>query len=531
MLRGMVRLATLIAIVALGTSGCGKKVRVATPEEPRPTSMQQLIPAPASVSPASGEFVIAPETVVLVTPGDDRVRRVGEFLSDLIGIAAGPARLRVEPTGTTVPPNSIQLAIGTIPGGRTEAYELTVSPERVAIVGSDVAGLFNGVQTFRQLLPPWVEHEAVRADKNRRVFAPAGKITDSPRYGWRGAMLDVARHFFTVEEVKRYIDLLALYKMNRLHLHLADDQGWRIEIKSWPNLTAYGGTTEVGGGPGGYYTQEEYSDLVEYAGDRNITIVPEIDMPGHTNAALASYAELNCNGVAPPLYTGIEVGFSALCVESEITYKFIDDVVREIGALTSGPYFHVGGDEVERLSGAQYVAFIERVQGIVQSHGKQMIGWDEVASARLLPTSIVQIWRPKAEPGPAVMAGAKVIVSAANRLYLDMKYHDVTAIGLNWAGNNDLPDAYTWDPGTLIPGIAPASILGIEAPLWSETLSNIRDVEFLVFPRLAGVAEIAWSQAGERDWDRFKTRLGAQAARWSALGINYYRSPLVPWQD
>ena len=198
-------------------------------------------------------------------------------------------------------------------------------------------------------------------------------------------MLDVARHFLSVDEVKRYVDLMAIHKLNRLHLHLADDQGWRIEIGSWPNLAAHGGSTEVGGGAGGFYTHAQYSELVRYAAERFITIVPEIDMPGHTNAALASYAELNCDGVAPPLYTGIEVGFSALCVDKEITYTFIDDVVREIAAITPGPWFHIGGDEVKTLAPERYARFIERVQTIVQSHGKQMIGWDEIAAADAAP--------------------------------------------------------------------------------------------------------------------------------------------------
>src|SRR6185295_11809634 len=213
--------------------------------------------------------------------------------------------------------------------------------------------------------------------------------------------LDVARHFFTADEIYQYIDLLALYKLNRLHLHLADDQGWRIEIKSRPNLTARGSLTAVGGGPGGFYTQAQYADIVAYAAERLITIVPEIDMPGHTNAALASYAELNCDGVLRQPYTGIDVGFSSLCVDKPATYAFIDDVVREIAAITPGAYFHVGGDEVKTLKPEQYVRFIERMQEILQAHGKQMIGWDEVAPARLLPTTLVQHWRPDGAPALA----------------------------------------------------------------------------------------------------------------------------------
>jgi len=212
------------------------------------------------------------------------------------------------------------------------------------------AGLFYGVQTLRQLLPAAVEYSAAFP---RPMRLPAARVVDAPRFAWRGAMLDVARHFIEAAEVKRFVDLMALYKLNRLHLHLSDDQGWRLEIRSRPNLTRHGGSTEVGGGPGGFYTQEQYADLVRYAQERFVTIVPEIDMPGHTNAALASYPELNCNGVAPALYTGTEVGFSALCVESEATYRWIDDVVREIAALTPGAYFHIGGEEGERLTHEQ----------------------------------------------------------------------------------------------------------------------------------------------------------------------------------
>ena len=275
-----------------------------------------------------------------------------------------------------------------------EGYELTVATAAVQITARTPAGVFYGVQTLRQLMPSSIEHQAPRPHP---VSIPGARIEDRPRFVWRGAMLDVARHFFGPADVRRYIDLLALYKFNRLHLHLSDDQGWRLEIKSWPNLTAHGASTAVGGGPGGYYTQQDYTELIAYARDRFITVIPEIDMPSHINAALASVPELNCDGVAPPLYTGIEVGFSNFCVDKEITYKFIDDVVREIAGLTPAPYFHIGGDEVKKITPAQYRAFMERVQGIVASHGKTPIAWDEVAAATLLPSTIVQQWRPAGE--------------------------------------------------------------------------------------------------------------------------------------
>ncbi len=502
------------------------------PATPGLAPVRTLIPAPASVEVSDAPpFIVGPATRILVPPGDSAIAGIGHFLSDFIGLAAGPTPPVVEPMADPVPAGSIVIELRGQSAGYDESYELTVTSDRVGLVSSSPAGLFYGVQTLRQLMPAFVEYEAVRAEASKPVTIPAVRVVDRPRFPWRGAMLDVARHFMQVEEVERYIDLMALYKLNRLHLHLADDQGWRVEIAARPNLTAHGGTTEVGGGPGGFYTKEQFAAIVAYARARFVMIVPEIDMPGHTNAALASYAELNCNGVAPPLYTGIDVGFSAFCVDKEPTYAFIDDVVREIAAMTPGPYFHVGGDEVKTLTPEQYARFIERVQGIVQSHGKYMIGWDEIAPVNLLPTSIVQHWRPKTSPRAAIARGNKVILSPADKIYLDMKYDRDTPIGLTWAAIVDVRDAYDWDPATLLEGVPEASIIGVEAPLWTETVANVRDAEFLAFPRLAGVAEIGWSPAARRDWNEYRVRLGTHARRWSALGLNFYRSPQVPWRD
>ena len=245
------------------------------------------------------------------------------------------------------------------------------------------------MQTLRQLLPAAVEKDTVQPGPWQIA---GGTVTDTPRYAYRGAMLDVSRHFFTVDQVKRYIDQLALYKINKLHLHLSDDQGWRIAIDSWPRLATYGGSTQVGGGPGGYYTKADYQEIVRYAASRYLEVVPEIDMPGHTNAALASYAELNCDGVAPPLYTGTEVGFSSLCVDKDVTYDFVDDVVRELAALTPGRYLHIGGDEAHSTSHADYVAFMDRVQPVVAKYGKTVIGWHQLTGAAPARGALAQYW-------------------------------------------------------------------------------------------------------------------------------------------
>jgi hexosaminidase len=299
-------------------------------------------------------------------------------------------------------------------------------------------------------------------------------------------------------------------------------------INSWPDLARVGGSTQVGGGAGGYYSQAEYAEIVAYAQSRYMMIIPEIDMPGHTNAALAAYAELNCDDQARPLFTGIEVGFSSLCIDKAITYQFIDDVVREIAALTPGPYFHMGGDEAAATDKADFIRFIEQVEPIVQAHGKQLICWQEAAAARLDPATIVQFWHARLSPA-AAEKGMQVIMSPANRSYMDMKYTEETGLGLSWAAYISVRAGYEWDPATEVEAIREAQILGVEAPLWSETLETMADIEFMAFPRLPGYAEIGWSPAMGRSWAEYRLRLAGHGPRLAALGVNYFRSPQVPW--
>jgi hexosaminidase len=341
-------------------------------------------------------------------------------------------------------------------------------------------------------------------------------------------MLDVSRHFLPAADVRRLVDLMALYKLNRLHLHLSDDQGWRLEIKSRPELTRVGGSTQVGGGPGGFYTQAEYAELVAYAAARHVMVVPEFDMPGHTAAALASIPALNCDGRAPAVYTGYQTGFSAVCPDSAETWRFVDDVVREVAAITPGPFVHIGGDEVSKLTRAQYLAFVARAQGVVRAHGKRMIGWGEVAPAALDPSTVVQHWKPDSSAVHAARGGS-VILSPAKRVYLDMKYDSATVLGLRWAGIVPLRTTYDWEPAGFVPGVPERAILGVEAPVWSESLVTRADFEFMLFPRLLAVAELGWSTPAVRGWEDFRARLGRQAPRLQALGVNFYRDPGVPW--
>jgi hexosaminidase len=470
-----------------------------------------VIPKPVSMTPGSGAFVVRASSNVSVTPSTPETRRVAAVLARMLG------------TKVVMGAAPIQLELGGSPQLGDEGYELTVTPRTVRLAAPRPAGLLHGVQTLRQLLP---------VQGSRRIGSV--HIRDRPRFAWRGAMLDVARHFRSVRDVKRFVDLMALYKLNRLHLHLSDDQGWRIAIDKWPRLALHGGSTEVGGGKGGYYTQAQYRDIVRYAAQRYIDVVPEIDMPGHTHAALSSYPQLTCDGKPSPLYTGIDVGFSSLCIDKPVTYDFVSDVIAELARLTPGRWIHIGGDEAAATEPADYDRFVQRVQRIVEGHGKRMIGWEEVGRAKLDGPTIVQHWN--TDPAKTAMAaravkqGAKVIMSPAEHAYLDMKYDPSTPLGLRWAGYTNVQDAYAWDPARQVPGVGAKDVLGVEAPLWSETVQSIRDAEFLAFPRLIGIAEIGWSPARGRSWREYRLRLGAQAPLLDGLRVNFYRSPEVPWR-
>ncbi|WP_066371257.1 family 20 glycosylhydrolase [Herbidospora mongoliensis] len=404
------------------------------------------------------------------------------------------------------------------PQAGTEGYELTVDADGARISAATPEGLFRGAQTFRQLA--------------RVPAIPGVRVSDRPRFAWRGAMLDVARHFRPVADVKRFVDLMAAYKLNVLHLHLTDDQGWRIAIPGWPGLTGIGAATEVGGGPGGFYTAADYREIVRYAQERFVRVVPEVDVPGHTNAALASHPELNCDGVAPEPYTGIKVGFSALCPGKAETARFLNDVLKELAALTPGHHLHIGGDEVEKLSEREYAQIVELAAQAVTANGKEVVGWQEAGATVLPAGSLVQYWQTNGGPEDverAVAQGAKVIMSPASRVYLDMKYDDATRVGQTWAGTTEIDDAYDWDPATLIDGIGEDRIEGVEMALWTETVVTMDDLEHLTFPRLPAIAEVAWTPQSERSFDAFAARLAPMATVWDRWGVDYHRSARITW--
>jgi hexosaminidase len=523
-----VSLTVVIAVCCAVVASCRSATPAGEPSAVRPSAAQyaRVVPEPASLTAASGDaFVLSDSTTIITDSSNAEVVRIAELLAALLRPSTG-FPIPVSSAGTAAR-RVIALRLSTDGALAAEGYQLSVSRDSVRITAQAPVGLFYGVQTLRQLLPARIEsHMALTS---MRWSVPAVSITDQPRYAWRGAMLDVARHFFTVREIKQYVDLLALYKLNVLHLHLADDQGWRIEIKSRPKLAAAGSVTQVGGGAGGYFTQDEYSEIVRYAQERFVTIVPEIDMPGHTNAALVGYPELSCSRRPPAPYTGTEVGWSTFCANKEETYALVEDIVREIAALTPGRYFHMGGDENPILTKEEYAKFVERTQDIIARHGKHMIGWEEIAHARLRSTTIAQAWATDSVAAHALQYGAKVILSPGRRTYLDMKYDDSTELGLKWAGLIEVRDAYDWDPATYMKGVTEANIVGVEAPIWSETVRNITAVQYLAMPRLPALAEVAWTPQRVRNWEAFRTRLATHAPRWNIIGVNYYRSPQIPW--
>ncbi|WP_042404278.1 beta-N-acetylhexosaminidase [Streptacidiphilus carbonis] len=482
-----------------------------------------LVPLPSQVSVGGGEGYALSAGTVVHGEGGAAATAVAGDLASLLRPVTGLA-LPVVGTGGA---SGLVVRLDAAAGTGAEGYRLVSGPDGVVITAATGAGLFHGVQTLRQLVP-------VKGVGT----VPAVRISDRPRYGYRSGSLDVARHFFPVADVERYVDLLAQYKFNVLHLHLTDDQGWRIAVPGLPGLTGIGAATQVGGGAGGYYTAADYRAIVAYAAARYITVVPEVDLPGHTNAALTAYPDLGCAGDAPAQpYTGVGVGFSRICTGKESTYGFVDKVVGALAALTPGPYLGIGGDEADALAPADYDAFMARAAAIVRAHGKQPVAWDEAAGAGKDGPQLLGVWHPlKLEPAglaqqlvAAAQRGAKLVMEPADRAYLDQKYDEQTSLGTSWAGYLSVQKSYDWDPDGYLTGLPAGSVTGVEAPVWTETLSTVANLETMLLPRLPALAEVAWTPQAERGWADFRQRLAAQQPRWQAQGLSYQRADGVPW--
>ena len=402
-----------------------------------------------------------------------------------------------------------------------ERYSLRVTTDGVEATAPERVGLLHAVRTLRQLVP---------ADGERAV--PAVVVHDAPRYRWRGLSFDVVRHWFGPEDIRAVVDLVAAFKLRVLHLHLTDDQGWRLEIPSRPELEK-ASDSQVGGGTAGFLTVDDFRELQEYAAARFVTIVPEFDMPGHINAATQVYGALTKDGLPTDPYDGIEVGFSRLWFDNPATEPFLRDVIGDVAAMTRGDWVHVGGDEVHTMEVEEFARFVELAARIVREHGKTPIFWQEGARGPVEPGTLLQYWEPKGEEFDrfvaAARAGARFIMSPGDHAYLDMKYTPEHELGLNWAGYVELRDSYEWDPTAVIDGLPANAVEGVEAAVWTETLTTRDELFSMLLPRLGAVAEVAWTASGRKDWEAFRARTAAQAPAWRTRGWAFHRTPQVAW--
>ena len=503
-------------------------------------SADNVIPRPTTTTAGQGHFVLDDETVILVGHPvsttaacllRDELARVTGFDLSVRATDHGPGVDVEEPGAGSISfatreaaPSS---AYAPSPGVRVdEGYELVVTEAGVTIVASTVQGHLWGMQTLLQLGPPQLSGPS-QVD-SPLAFA-AVEITDEPRYEWRGLMLDLARHYFEPSEVKRVIDLMGAYKLNVLHLHLTDDQGWRIAIDAYPELTEIGANNEVGGGAGGHLTKQDYVALVEYARRRGITVVPEVDMPGHTNAALASLPELNCDGRRSEPYTGTQVGFSTLCIGEPAVDEFVTTVLTELAELTPGPYLHIGGDESRSTAPADFERFVDDTARVVADLDKVVVGWEEIGRVDIGSEVVVQHWLDAATARAAAANGASVVLSPSSRLYFDMNYGEFAPAGNSWAGSIDTRHVYDWDPATEFSSLPQGQVLGVEAPLWSELVRTADEIDQRLLPRLPALAELSWTQPQGRDWDDFAARVATHASRWAAASRPFTEDPAIPW--
>jgi hexosaminidase len=516
-----------------------------------------IVPKPVKLEVGAGSFPLSPQCNILYQKGSPGTKAAAEFLG---GTWRKVMRLPfpVKEAGESTSGSIWLTTAGTAASPGKEGYRLEVTPDGVIIWASQPAGLFYGVQTVRQLLP--AETFGSHILFTRQPFAiPCVRVEDYPRFGWRGMHLDVSRHFFDVAFVKRYLDHLALHKLNVFHWHLTDDDGWRVQIKKYPKLTRIGAwrgpkealppSYESGNQRyGGFYTQAQIRDVIRYAAARHILIVPEIDVPAHSRAAIVAYPELLCTGDPYKFKSAQEVRANVLCPSQELTYQFLEGVFGELADLFPGPYIHVGGDERpqgpweqcercqkrmkdEHLADGRFLQdrFLKRLQAFLRTRGKTMVGWDELEQESVLDKDYtVMAWQSVEAGLAAARKGYPVVVAPAPFTYFDLSCNeDPAEPGLRWAGVISLEKAYSFDPEP--PGLAPAvanRILGVEGCLWSETLVTPDRPDYMAYPRVCALSEVAWTPQSERSWPEFWSRLSQRhLARLDAAGIAYRIPP------
>lgn len=513
-----------------------------------------VIPRPLKMERRDGAFTLDAKTRIVIDQGSADAKRVGEYLADLLSRPTGHA-IRVSDGGAPIQAKgAIVLTLRSPrPDLGEEGYELTAGSDCILIQAPKAAGLFYGVQTLRQLLPPEIESRTT-ASQSAACSVPCVQIADRPRFRWRGLLLDSARHFFPKESVKRFIDLMALHKFNMLQIHFTDDQSWTLQIDAYPNLTkvgALGGPYAMNGtwlgpgkgiGSGRYYTKDDVREIVRYAADRNITIVPEIEMPAHAGSWLAAYPELICTSggklPAPAIGThgdgeqrAVWSAHRELCLGNEGTYQMAERILAGVFEMFPGDYVHIGGDEASKF-GWKYCErcqarmkaeglkderelqsyFVKRIGKFIGSQGRKFVGWDEIMQGGLAPNAIVMSWTGVAPGQAAVRAGHDVIFSPTSHCYFDYPYDRIST-----------ERVYSFEPAEALTEEEAKHVMGVQGNLWTEWIPDMNRLEYMAFPRASALAEVAWSAGGRRNWADFRKRLATHLVRLEAMKVNYCR--------
>lgn len=506
----------------------------------------EVVPLPKEITKSGGEsFKLTKSTKIAYVADNDKLQKNADFLAEYINQMLG-----FKPSLTTDVNSKDAIVLGLAATGNDEGYEITVSKNQILINGSTEAGVFYGIQTLRKSLP---------VAKGVDVNLPAVTIKDFPRFPYRGMMLDVSRHFFPVEMVKRYVDMLALHNLNKFHWHLSEDQGWRIEIKKYPKLTEIGSkrtetvigrnSGEYDGIPyGGFYTQEEAKEIVQYAADRFITVIPEIDLPGHMQAALAAYPDLGCTGGPYEVWKQWGISEDVLCAGQDQTLEFLTDVLAEIIEIFPSTYIHIGGDECPKSrwkecakcqakikelglkADAAHSAedrlqsyIITNVEKFLNDNGRQIIGWDEILEGGLAPNATVMSWRSMAGGTQAAKMGHDVVMTPTSHVYFDYyQTLDTDNEPLGIGGYVPVETVYSLEPvpSSLTPE-EEKHIIGAQANLWTEYIPTFEHVEYMVLPRMAALSEVQWVAKDQKDYASFLQRLARLIPIYNLEGYNY----------
>lgn len=514
-------------LILLLVSGCGK-VRQEQDEA------YCIIPEPVSMQPGHGHFRMTGRCVISFDPGNRELEKAAGIFRDGIRELTD---MELHLTGEIPRGNAILLETDPNSDMPAEGYTLTVDRNRVSISASQIQGIRYGLQTLRQMV-------LCSGNPEGAVILPCVTIRDHPRFNWRGMHLDVCRHFFPVDSVRRYIDFLAMYHFNRFHWHLTEDQGWRIEIKKYPELTRTGAwrVTEDGGKYGGFYTQDEVRDIVRYAADRGITVVPEIEMPGHAQAAIAAYPELGVTGKQLGVMTHWGISPN-IFLPSENTFDFLKGVLDEVMELFPSRYIHIGGDEAikDQWKASRKVQsmmrekgleneeqlqrwFIGRIGDFLAGRGRTLIGWDEILQGGLTEGATVMSWRGMEGGIRAAREGHDAIMCPYTHCYLNYSQSENEPVSWNRRHVTDLEKVYNFEPvpAELAGTDGEQHIIGAQGCIWTEHLTSLSEVEEKLFPRLAALSEVLWSDPSTKDIDGFRKRLRGQEQMFRSMDINYY---------